>query len=81
MQTQKKARLVEKHFRLLPDSLATHQEWRRLVAAHSMRGVQVYDARLVASMAVYGIDHLLTFNVRDFQRFPGISAIHPGDVK
>jgi predicted nucleic acid-binding protein len=81
MQTERKARLLEKHFQLLPDGLATHQEWRQLVVAHSIMGLQVYDARLVASMAVYGIDHLLTFNVRDFKRFPGIFAIHPSDAK
>lgn len=36
--TERKARLVERYCRLLPDSLATHQEWRRLIVAHSVRG-------------------------------------------
>jgi predicted nucleic acid-binding protein len=66
---------------LLPDSLATFQEWRRLVVAHSVKGVEVHDAKLVASMNVHGVTHLLTFNVSDFKRYPGIVAVSPADVK
>jgi predicted nucleic acid-binding protein len=80
-QTERKARLIERYFRLLPDSLATFQEWRRLVVTHSVMGVEVHDAKLVASMNVYRITHLLTFNVADFKRYPGITAISPADVK
>lgn len=80
-QAERKARLIERHFRLLPDSLATFQEWRRLVVTHSVLGVEVHDAKLVASMNVYGITGLLTFNVGDFKRYPGVAAIYPSDVK
>jgi predicted nucleic acid-binding protein len=80
-QTERKARLIERYFRLLPDSLATFQEWRRLVVAHSVTGVEVHDAKLVASMNVYGITSLLTFNVADFKRYPGIAAVTPPAVK
>jgi len=38
-------------------------------------GVQVHDAKLVASMTVYSVTHLLTFNVDDFKRYSGITAI------
>lgn len=80
-QTERKARLLERYFRFLPDSLATFQEWRRLVVTHSVMGVEVHDAKLVASMNVYGITHLLTFNVTDFKRYPGITTVSPADVK
>jgi len=80
-QTERKARLIEKYCQLLPDSLATHQNWRRLVSAHSVMGVQVYDARLAASMNTYGIQQILTFNTEDFSRFAAITAIHPKDIK
>jgi len=66
---------------LLPDSLATFKEWRRLVVTHSVNGVEVHDAKLVASMNTYGITHLLTFNVADFKRYPGIVVVSPADVK
>lgn len=39
-ETERKARLIERYFRLLPDSLVTFQEWRRLVVAHSVMGVE-----------------------------------------
>jgi predicted nucleic acid-binding protein len=80
-QTERKVRLIERYLRLLPDSLATLLEWRRLVVAHSVMGVQVHDAKLVASMGVYGITHLLTFNVADFKRYSGITVVSPSDVK
>jgi hypothetical protein len=31
-------------------------------------------------MHIYGVSHLLTFNVGDFCRFPGITVQHPQDV-
>lgn len=78
--TERKARLIEQRFRLLPESLATHQEWRRLIALHSVKGVQVHDTMLAAVMNVYGIPHLLTFNTPDFKRFGGITVVSPADV-
>jgi predicted nucleic acid-binding protein len=78
-ETDLRARAFESRLRLLPDGIAVHQEWRRLVVAHRVSGVQVYDARLVASMVVHGVERMLTFNNRDFARFQDIKAIHPRD--
>lgn len=72
-------RLVENRCLLLPDSAATHAEWRRLLVAHGVLGVQVHDARLVAAMRVHGVTHYLTFNGGDFQRY-GISVVDPHQV-
>jgi predicted nucleic acid-binding protein len=79
-QTDRRVRLFERNLELLPDSLAVHDEWRRLLVTHAIIGVQVHDARLVAAMRVYQVPHLLTFNVTDFRRYPGITAVHPQDV-
>lgn len=79
-ETERKVRIIEKYFRLLPDNLAIHQEWRRLVLTYSVMGVQVYDARLVAAMNTYGLQNILTLNLKDFARYAGINAIHPKDV-
>jgi predicted nucleic acid-binding protein len=76
-ETDRRLRLIERFYQLLPDTPAVHAEWRRLLVAHSVMGVQVHDTRLVASMNVYGVTHLLTFNGADFARFPGITAVHP----
>src|SRR5437870_4228786 len=80
LRQNRKARLIERHFVLLPDSLATFQEWRRLLVAHSVTGIAVHDAKLTAAMVVHGVTHLLTFNVDDFKRYTGIVVVNPSDV-
>jgi predicted nucleic acid-binding protein len=72
--------LILKYFQLLPDNLATFNEWRKIVSNYQILGVSVHDAKLVASMIAHGVQTLVTFNVRDFQRFPMITIIHPKDV-
>ena len=73
--------LLESRFTLLPDDPRIHHAWRDLVASHSVSGVQVHDARLVAVMRVHGISHLLTLNPTDFLRYRAIIMIvHPTDI-
>lgn len=76
-ETDRKVSLIEKHFRLLPDNLATFQEWRKIVRDFGISGVQVHDAKLVASMTAYDVANLVTLNAKDFKRFPQIRAIEP----
>jgi hypothetical protein len=77
---ERRVRVIERYFRLLSDSVATYHEWRQLLVRHAVSGVKVYDARLVASMHVYGITHLLTFNAEDFGRYPHITVLEPQHV-
>jgi predicted nucleic acid-binding protein len=72
-------RVIERLFPMLPDAATLYQEWRRLVVAHSVSGVQVHDARLVAAMRASGLTHILTFNTADFARYAseGIVAVDP----
>jgi predicted nucleic acid-binding protein len=79
-ETSRAARLIERLFTLLPDNPDIHTEWRRIVVAHSVQGVQIHDARLVAGMYVHGITHILTLNPTDFSRYPSISAVHPANL-
>lgn len=79
-ETEQKVRLIERYFVLVPDNLATFQEWRRLVASYSVTGVAVYDAKLVASMVVHGLTNLLTFNSDDFKRYTNITVVNPSDL-
>jgi len=72
-----RAREVEAGVALLPDNLAVHHEWRRLLVGYRVCGVQVHDARLVAAMHVHGVKRILTFNTRDFVRFDNFEAVHP----
>jgi len=75
-----RARDLEAAFRLLSDIPAVHTEWRRLLVDYRVSGVQVHDARLVASMHVHGVKRILTFNTKDFVRFDDIEAVHPQDL-
>lgn len=72
--------LLEFMFPVRFDSPASYQEWRRLITTCNVRSVQVHDARLAALMLTNSISHILTFNVADFRRYPGISAVTPTDV-
>ena len=78
--TERKARMIERYGQFLPETVAAHHEWRRLITAHGVQGVQVHDTRLVAVMKTYGITHLLTFEKGNFTRFPGITVVAPDEV-
>ena len=75
-------RLVERLFPLLPDSPAVYTNWRRLVVSFGVSGIQVHDARIVATMIVHGVTHILTFNTTDFVRYGtrGIVTVDPTTV-
>lgn len=80
-ETAKKLRLIERLISVRPDSDAAYQEWKNLVATHSVKGAKVHDARIVAAMKAYGITHLLTFNGDDFKRFQAIiTVLEPAGV-
>jgi predicted nucleic acid-binding protein len=79
-ETDRRVRLIERLFRVLPDDAEVYFHWRRLVTAHSVSGVQVHDARLVAFMLAHRIDRILTLNGTDFARYGGITAVAPEDA-
>ena len=56
--------------------------WKKLVVDYEVSGVQVHDAKLVASMIVHEVKHILTFNVADFTRYAseGIVAVVPAEA-
>jgi hypothetical protein len=51
-----------------------------LVVASGVLGKSAHDARLIAAMLAHGVTRLLTFNVADFNRFPGITVLDPNTV-
>ena len=79
-ETDRIARVIERDFEFLPDSREVHNHWRRLLVLHNVSGEQVHGARLAARMYVHGVTHLMTINVRDFQRFTGLQVLHPAAV-
>ena len=48
--------------------------------ASKTTGARTHDARLAAALRVHGVTHILTFNVSDFKRFAGLTAVHPTEV-
>jgi predicted nucleic acid-binding protein len=76
----RETRAIESGMVLLPDSEAIYHEWRRIVGLHSVFGVRVHDARLVAAMKVHAVTHLPTLNTEDFARYPDITVVHPGSL-
>ena len=82
LQTDRILQRIERFFPMLSDSHKTYPKWRRLVVDYEVSGVQVHDARLVASMIFHGMKHILTFNTSDFTRYAseGITAVNPAAV-
>lgn len=70
---------IEKVFDLVPDNEEVCRQFRTLLIRHSVIGVKVHDARIVAGMKAHGIANLLTFNIKDFDRYD-INAVAPRDV-
>jgi predicted nucleic acid-binding protein len=79
-ETNERAGLVESQLVLAADSEATHREWRRIVVANRVSGIQVHDARPVAAMHVHRIENLLILNARDFHRYEDIVVVSPQNV-
>ncbi len=79
--TDRYASRLERMFLVLPDSMETFREWRRLVVQHNVMGAKVHDTHLVATMKVHRLDQILTFNMQDFARYEGVTAIHPDTVR
>ena len=80
--TDELLRTLEQSFPLLQDSPNVYPEWRQLIVKYNVSGVQVHDARLVATMIFHNVTHILTFNTRDFTRYAPeeIIAIDPAAV-
>lgn len=79
-ETRHESLILKKLFHLKPETPAIFSEWEKLVAQYQVQGKQVHDTRLVAAMLVHGLTHLLTFNIKDFQRFPEITVTSPETV-
>jgi predicted nucleic acid-binding protein len=80
-ETDRRLQLIEQQFLFLPETEATYAQWRRIVTECGVSGVQVHDARLAAVMNVNKVSHLLTLNPRDFERFTGLTPVHPDNIQ
>lgn len=62
---------------LLEEDEATIDEWSRLIADHQVRGKQVHDCNIVATMLAHGVTRLGTRNPTDFGRYDDLVQIEP----
>ncbi len=67
-------------FPLFDEGPAVFAEWERLLDAYGASDKQNHDARLVAAMNVHAVPAVLTFNKRDFTRYPEITVTEPKDL-
>ena len=80
LEAEREVRVIEAGMRLLADNENVYKEWRKIVSQFGVAGVQVHDARLAAAMYAHGVNNILTFNVADFSRFAGLTALHPNNI-
>ncbi len=71
---------LKRVFRFLPDRPDLFDAWEQIVFQNACHGKVAHDARLVAAMQLHRVGSILTFNVTDFTRFPGITVIDPATV-
>jgi predicted nucleic acid-binding protein len=67
-------------FLLLDDEKGLLARWTLLVSRFDVKGKPAHDARLVAAMELHGVANLLTFNLGDFSRYPGMTLINPQTI-
>jgi len=62
-------RSFETRFQIAEDNAQVTNHLLSLIEQIPMGGKLIHDANIVATMQAYGINHLLTHNLKDFVRF------------
>ena len=77
----KQIRIFETQFRIAVENETVFENLLKLLERVSVGGKQIHDANIVATMQANNIDHILTLNGADFNRFsPAISVWSLQDV-
>ena len=72
--------ILSRLFQVLPAHPRVLAEWQRLVTTFTVTGKQTHDAHLAAIIRAHSLDAILTFNVRDFERYRPITVLDPTNV-
>jgi predicted nucleic acid-binding protein len=78
--TNRRRRVVQRIVQVISEPANAYDIWTDLLIAHSVSGMQVHDARLVAFMKALSVADIVTLNGADFRRYPGINVHHPADI-
>ncbi|HLP44710.1 MAG TPA: type II toxin-antitoxin system VapC family toxin [Candidatus Deferrimicrobium sp.] len=65
----------EKSFNVIDETKETTDNLKKLLAKYEIKGKQIHDANIVASMINYSIPLVFTFNIKDFQVFEEIEIM------
>jgi predicted nucleic acid-binding protein len=71
---------IESQLLVTPDPPKLYETWRDLVFTHNVVGAKVHDARHAAWVIAHGMTGILTYNRKDFVRYPGLAVISPDDL-
>ncbi len=62
---------------LLPVPARAVQGWMELLGRHPVKGSDIFDLQIVATMKANGVGTIYTFNRNDFEVFPEILVLTP----
>ncbi len=68
---------IARQCRMAADWPDVFAELMRLALATPVHGKQVHDANIVATMRAHGLTHVLTHNLKDFNRFAHLVTVVP----
>lgn len=71
---------LEKHLTVLYDDERVYRRWKTILETNEVKGVQVHDAHLAATLDVHGVRRLITSNATDFKRYQFIEALSPEEI-
>ena len=68
-------KIFETIFDITDENFNTTTHLLELIEKYDISGVKIHDTNIVASMIQYGISHLFTYNITDFNIFDEIALI------
>ncbi|MCL2647184.1 MAG: hypothetical protein FWD61_09285 [Phycisphaerales bacterium] len=71
-----RTQIYQSLYQVIPEPPEMLAAWTNLVAKYQITGFRVHDVRYVAMMQLCRISHLMTYNVKHYQRFP-ITIVDP----
>lgn len=79
-QVKRRVLQLAKVCQFLPDPPDLYDQWLHCVTTYRVSGKNAHDARLIATMQLHAIPHLVTLNGGDFRRYQDVEVHSPLDV-
>ena len=79
--TEKKIDRLINQFTLVEETEVILIRWLELVTKYQIKGKRTHDARLMAVAIANEIDHILTFNPKDFTKIRELTIVHPDEIE